>query len=86
MARFREFDPDVALDRAMQVFWTKGYQAASLDDLCNATRLNRSSLYSAFGDKHSIFLETIDRYGNRAVARITATRLQGSSRARRAFA
>ena len=72
MARPREFDPDVALDRAMQIFWAKGYQAATLDDLCGATRLNRSSLYVAFGDKHALFLETIDRYGDRAVARITA--------------
>ena len=72
MARPREFDPEIALDRAMQIFWAKGYEASSLDDLCGATRLNRSSLYAAFGDKHALFLETIDRYGDRAVARITA--------------
>ena len=72
MPRPREFDPDTVLERAMQVFWAKGYEAASLDDLCGATRLNRSSLYAAFGDKHALFLETIDRYGDRAVARIAA--------------
>lgn len=72
MARPREFDSEVVLDRAMQVFWAKGYEASSLDDLCGATNLNRSSLYAAFGDKRALFLETIDRYGDSAVARIAA--------------
>ena len=72
MARPREFDADAALERAMQVFWAKGYEAASLDDLCDATKLNRSSLYASFGDKRALFLETIDRYGDRAVERIAA--------------
>jgi TetR/AcrR family transcriptional repressor of nem operon len=72
MARPREFDPDTVVDRAMQVFWAKGYEAASLDDLCDSTGLNRSSLYAAFGDKHALFLETLKRYGDRAVARVTA--------------
>ena len=70
MARPREFDPEAVLERAMQVFWAKGYEATSLDDLCDATKLNRSSLYATFGDKRALFLETIDRYGDRAVARV----------------
>src|SRR5262245_16589595 len=72
MARPRQYDPDVVVDRAMQVFWAKGYEATSLDDICNATRLNRSSLYSAFGDKRALFLEALDRYGDRAVAKVAA--------------
>lgn len=72
MARPREFDPDAVVDRAMQVFWAKGYEAASLDDLCESTGLNRSSLYLAFGDKRALFLQTIERYGDGAVARIGA--------------
>ena len=72
MARPREFDPDAVLERAMTVFWSNGYEATSLNDLCEATQLNRSSLYATFGDKHALFLETIDRYGDRAVARVTA--------------
>ena len=73
MARPREFDPDVVVERAMQVFWAKGYEATSLDDLCEATQLNRSSLYSSFGDKHTLFLATLDRYGDRAVAMVAAS-------------
>lgn len=72
MARPREFDPDTVVDRALDVFWAKGYEATSLDDLCEGTALNRSSLYAAFGDKRALFLKTIDRYGDNAVARVGA--------------
>lgn len=72
MARPREFDPDTVLERAMRVFWAKGYHASSLDDLCEAAELNRPSLYAAFGDKRALFLATLDRYGDRSVARVTA--------------
>jgi TetR/AcrR family transcriptional regulator, transcriptional repressor for nem operon len=71
MARPREFDPDTVLERAMTVFWSKGYEGTSLDDLCEATKLNRSSLYSTFGDKRALFLLTIDRYGDARVAHIS---------------
>jgi TetR/AcrR family transcriptional repressor of nem operon len=72
MARPREFDPDDALERAMHVFWAKGYEATSLDDLCEATGLGRSSLYAAFGDKDGLYLQALDRYEDAAVARIRA--------------
>jgi TetR/AcrR family transcriptional repressor of nem operon len=65
MARPREFDPDTVLDLAMQVFWVRGYHGTSVDDLCEAMQLNRSSLYSAFGDKRALFLMVVDRYGER---------------------
>ncbi|HSA89647.1 MAG TPA: TetR/AcrR family transcriptional regulator [Burkholderiales bacterium] len=70
MARPREFDLDDALERATQVFWTKGFEQASLDDLCAATGLGRSSLYAAFGDKRSLYLDALARYEERSVARI----------------
>ena len=62
MARPREFDPDTALERAMQLFWSKGFEATSLDDLCDATGLARSSLYAAFGDKRTLLLQSLERY------------------------
>jgi TetR/AcrR family transcriptional repressor of nem operon len=70
MARPREFDLDDVIDQAMHVFWAKGFHATSLDDICAATRLNRSSLYSVFNDKRALFLRTIDRYGEREAARV----------------
>lgn len=72
MARPREFDIDDALERAMQVFWAKGFEATSLDDLCEATGLGRSSLYAAFGDKQTLYLMALDRYEEAAVTRIGA--------------
>jgi TetR/AcrR family transcriptional repressor of nem operon len=68
MARPREFDPNAALERAMQAFWSHGYAATSLDDLCAATGLSRSSLYAAFGGKRALLLKAIDRYSNERLA------------------
>ncbi len=60
--RPRQFDVDAALDQAMRVFWQKGYLGASLSDLTAAMGINRPSLYSAFGDKESLFRQAMDRY------------------------
>jgi TetR/AcrR family transcriptional regulator, transcriptional repressor for nem operon len=70
MARPREFDADDALERATRVFWTRGFEQTSLDDLCAATGLGRSSLYAAFGDKRALYLKALARYEERSVARI----------------
>jgi len=70
MPRPREFDVDTALERAMHVFWAKGYESTSLDDLCEATGLGRSSLYSVFNDKRDLYLRALDRYENASAARI----------------
>lgn len=72
MARPREFELDDTLDRATQAFWAKGFEATSLDDLCEATGLGRSSLYAAFGDKQRLYLEALARYEAAAVSRINA--------------
>jgi AcrR family transcriptional regulator len=62
MGRPKEFSEAEALDRAMHVFWEKGFEGTSLDDLTAAMRINRSSLYSTFGDKETLFRRVIERY------------------------
>ncbi len=68
MARPKEFDPDDVLDRAVELFWRKGYEATSIQDLVEALGINRSSLYGTFGDKHALYLAAIDRYRADVVA------------------
>lgn len=70
MARPREFEADQVLERATRVFWAQGFERTSLDDLCAATGLNRSSLYAAFGDKRALYLRSLARYEQGSVDRI----------------
>ncbi|MBW9115575.1 TetR/AcrR family transcriptional regulator [Rhizobium cauense] len=65
MARPREFDRDTALDKALRVFWAKGFAATSTDDLREAMGIGRQSLYGAFGDKRTLYLEALDTYQQR---------------------
>jgi len=62
MARPREFDRDAALKRAMSVFWAKGYAGTSTDDLLEAMSIGRQSMYGAFGDKRTLYVEALERY------------------------
>jgi AcrR family transcriptional regulator len=66
--RPRAFDADVALERAMHVFWEKGYEGAALSDLTHAMRINRPSLYAAFGNKEQLFRKVLDRYASGPLA------------------
>jgi TetR/AcrR family transcriptional regulator, copper-responsive repressor len=63
--RPRAFEPEAALNQAMDVFWKDGFAATSLDDLSAATGLNRPSLYGAFGDKRALYIQAYQRYRRR---------------------
>lgn len=62
MARPRLFDEGLALEAAMRLFWEKGYEATSTQDLCEATGLGRSSIYNTFSSKHVLFVRALERY------------------------
>jgi TetR/AcrR family transcriptional repressor of nem operon len=62
MPRPKEFNPGEAIEKAMHVFWHKGYEAASIEDLLNAMDINRGSLYDTFGSKRDLFLKAMDHY------------------------
>src|ERR1700736_4704185 len=62
MGRPREFEVDKALDLALQVFWRKGYEGASMADLTEAMGITRPSLYAAFGNKEELFHKALDLY------------------------
>jgi len=88
MARPREFDVDEALDRATEVFWRRGYEATSVQDLVDALGVNRASLYGTFGDKAGLFSAVLDRYGqqvNGLVERALAPPASGAEAVRAWF-
>ena len=62
MARYKEFDPDDVLDKAMDVFWSQGFEATSIQDLVNAMGINRGSIYDTFGNKIRLFNLALSRY------------------------
>ena len=62
MGRPMEVDPEGALGKAMQVFWSQGYEATSTADLLAAMGLSKSSLYQTFGSKRQLFLRCLDHY------------------------
>jgi AcrR family transcriptional regulator len=64
IGRPRTFDPDEALDRALQVFWRQGYEGASLSDLTEAMGISRTSMYAAFGNKEDLFRKALERYAS----------------------
>jgi len=72
MARPREFDETKALDQALTVFWSKGFDGASITDLTEATGLARASLYAAFGDKEGLFRAAVQRYLTKIAAMVPA--------------
>ena len=73
MPRPKEFDPEAILDQAVDVFWARGYEGTSIQDLVDALGINRSSLYATFGDKHDLYLAALQRYGQNALGRVAKT-------------
>ena len=63
MGRHYEFNKEETLTKAMQVFWRKGYKATSMKDLIEEMGIQPGSIYNTFGDKHSLFIESIKHYG-----------------------
>ncbi|WP_330333481.1 TetR/AcrR family transcriptional regulator [Streptomyces sp. NBC_00536] len=62
MARTKEFDPDAALQSALELFWRRGYEATSVADLVEHLGIGRASLYATFGTKHELYLKALERY------------------------
>ncbi len=83
--RPKEFEREAVLSRARDVFWAKGYDGASLDDLTQAMGIGRASLYNEFGGKHALFIEALDCYRRERFARICEA-LDGASSARAGIA
>lgn len=79
--RPREFCVDAALAKALQVFWSKGYDGASLTDLTEAMGITRPSLYAAFGNKESLFRKALDLYECEKLAYVGEALAQPTARA-----
>lgn len=62
MARTKVFDEDLILNKAMNLFWEKGYNATSAQDLVDGLGISRSSLYDTFGDKHTLYIKALQKY------------------------
>ena len=78
--RPREFCVDHALAQALRVFWTKGYEGASLTDLTEAMGITRPSLYAAFGNKESLFRKALELYEREKLAYVTNAMAQPTAR------
>jgi TetR/AcrR family transcriptional repressor of nem operon len=87
MARTKEFDGDRALEDASRVFWEKGYEATSIQDLVKATGVNRASLYQSFGSKRELFQKALQRFAacDQNIAHATAGVEPGLARIRAAL-
>ena len=80
MARTKEFEPERALTRAMDLFWRRGYEATSVHDLLEEMGIGRGSMYDTFGDKRALFLAALDRFEETRVSRADEI-LEGSASA-----
>ena len=72
MPRTRSFDPETALNAITNVFWNKGYEGATYEDLVAASGVSRKGLYNTFGDKEVLFVDALRHYRTRCVPAIFA--------------
>ena len=79
--RTRQFDVDEALDRALEVFWARGYEGATLPELTRAMGINRPSLYAAFGNKEQLFRKALGRYQTGPMSFLTEALRKPTARA-----
>jgi len=70
MARTKDFDEDEVLNKAVDLFWLKGYNGTSMQDLVDALGISRSSLYDTYGDKHTLFLKALESYQTSASGKV----------------
>ncbi|MGW0205749.1 TetR/AcrR family transcriptional regulator [Streptomyces sp. NPDC003233] len=70
MARTKEFDPDAALQAALELFWRRGYEATTMAELVEHLGIGRASLYATFGSKHELYLKALERYERSGLTRI----------------
>jgi TetR/AcrR family transcriptional repressor of nem operon len=84
MARLKAFDEDRALDSAVDCFWKRGYEAATVRDLADAMNIGGASLYNAYGDKRALFARSLERYANRSM-RERIARLEAGHRPKEAI-
>jgi TetR/AcrR family transcriptional repressor of nem operon len=66
----KQFDPEIALEKAMQLFWAKGYAATGLNELLETMEIGRKSLYDTFGNKRTLYIKALDRYSQTIVSEI----------------
>ena len=84
MARTKAFDTDEVLDRALHIFWQKGYEGTSMQDLVDGMQINRASIYDTFGNKEQLYLSALQRYLQRNHQQVQQL-LAGSSSVREAL-
>ena len=70
MARTKDFDENEVLTKAIQIFWYKGYNGTSMQDLVDGLGISRSSLYDTYTDKHTLFMKALESYQNSGAAKI----------------
>lgn len=72
MARTKDFDENEVLGKAINIFWHKGYNGTSMQDLVDGLGISRSSLYDTYGDKHTLFIKALERYQHDGSAKVCA--------------